>query len=462
MRVIEARFKGTVPTIGILVILTFASSMGARAQWAPAGVPFRITEMGNIHKDTVADALYFCGESSLNNDFDMSDGAVPVYTNGQWDTLGVFGGRVQTMVRWNDTLIAGGPFSGWNGDPFVRRCAYWNGEEWIRYGQFDNSIYRFKVINGELYAIGGFNYVDGVSCKGVAKRENGQWVPVGTMVTTNSNVQDLVEWNGTLYATGVIRFTGGGPKDLVYLEGENWLPLGSGVLGSFGSPRALAVYNHELYVSGGIAIGAGNAGHGIMRWDGEQFHPVGTGFQGLDGTYQYVVGAAELEVHDGLLWASGSFSYAGNVPCPGIAYWDGAVWCGLPLGPEPEVNSIEFFHDTLFASCHAFLNGEDVFCAVRFTGEDYSEVCSLPTALEEVKQGGVQLRAYRSADGTVTIVGVPTGTYSLRIFDDLGRELQTRTVVSDGTSVRFALEALSIGYSYFRLEGLGTVRFLGP
>lgn len=42
------------------------------AQWVPAGVPFRIFEMGNIHKDTITDALYFCGESSLNNDFDVS------------------------------------------------------------------------------------------------------------------------------------------------------------------------------------------------------------------------------------------------------------------------------------------------------------------------------------------------------------------------------------------------------
>lgn len=451
----------------VTVLLLHVCATSVNAQWQPAGVPFRILEMGNIHTDSIADALYFCGESSLNNDFDFSDGAVPVYANGQWDTLGVFGGRVQTMIRWNDTLIAGGPFSGWNGNPLVRRCSYWDASEWRLFGAFDNSIYRLKVMNGALYAIGAFDVVDGVSCQGIAKRENGQWLPVGMFNVTNApNIQDLVEWNGTLYATGTIRYGSTNPKDIAYLsEGGEWLPLGPGIQGGFGAGRSLAVYNDELYVSGSIPINAGNAGHGIMRWDGQQYHPVGTGFQGLDGLYTYLVGAAELEVHDDKLWACGSFSYAGNAPCPGIAYWDGVRWCGLPLGPEPEVNTIEFFHDTLFASCHINLDGQPVNCAVRFTGDHYSDTCSLSTGLQEViAHSTYSLRASRRTDGVVVLFGVPTGSHDVEIFDAAGRAIHQERITSVlGQSVPLHLLGSMGGVLVIKVGEVGSVRFLiGP
>lgn len=421
--------------------------------------------MGNIHKDTVADALYFCGESSLNNDFDMSDGAVPVYRYGQWDTLGVFGGRVQTIARWNDTLVIGGPFSGVNGVPYPQRSAYWTGTVWAPFGLFDNSIYRLKVINGDLYAIGAFTEVDEQSCQGVAKRMNGQWVPVGTFDVINSpNIQDLVEWNGTLYATGTIRFGAPNPKDVAYLTSTGeWLPLGPGIRGGFGAGRALAVYNNELYVSGSIPIAAGNAGHGIMRWDGQQFHPVGTGFQTIDGTYTHLVGASELEVYDDKLWACGTFSYAGNVPCPGIAYWDGARWCGLPLGPQPEVNTIEFFHDTLFASCHANLYGEPVNCAVRFNGSMYSDTCSVAVSVEEnAAFPHSTLRAYRGADGMVTIVGVGAGRHHVEVMDAAGRLLHSDQVDVNRDLLCFALPPQPPGVLFIRVGSVGVVRFIGP
>ncbi len=446
-------------------LITVFAVMNALGQWESAGVPFRIFEMGNIHSDTISDALYFCGESSLNNDFDASDGAVPVYTNGQWDTLGVFGGRVQTMARWGDTLIAGGPFSNWNGDPLVRRCAFLDGAEWLPFGDFDNSIYRFKVIGDNLYAIGAFDVVDGQSCQGIAKRVSGHWEPVGTFNVINSpNIQDLAEWNGTLYATGTIRYGAPNPKDIAYLSGTGeWLPLGPGIEGGFGAGRALAVYNDGLYVSGSIPIAAGNAGHGIMRWDGQQFYSVGTGFQGLDGTYLYLVGASELEVYDGKLWACGTFSYAGNVPCPGIAYWDGARWCGLPMGPEPEINTIEFFHDTLFASCHVNLFGQPVNCAVRFIGSVYSDTCSVAVGVNDgTELPRSTLRSYREADDQVAVLGVPAGSYNVEVLDAAGRLVHAVQVVAEGDRLRFNLPPQPQGILLIRVGDVGAVRFIGP
>lgn len=430
-------------------------------QWQPANVPFRMFGVHSINADTADDALYFSGNASLNNDFDTSDGAIPIYRNGQWDTLSVIGGDPYSIVRYGDTLVVAGNFWPSPDVPFLGIAGLVNGT-WIPYGTLDeNSVYRLKVINGDLYAIGAFTQMDGQPCQGVAKRQSGQWVPVGsfTNVASSPYIQDLVQWNGTLYATGVISFSGPAPNHVAYLapNGE-WLPLGPGIRGGFGAGRALAVYNDELYVSGSIPIAAGNAGHGIMRWDGQQFHPVGTGFQGLDGLYTYLVGAIELEVYDNKLWACGTFSYAGNVPCPGIAYWDGQRWCGLPLGIQPEVNTIEFFHDTLFASC----NNWDINCAMRFTGSAYSDSCSASVGVAE-RAARAPLRAYRTANGAVEVSGVPPGPQRYAVLDPAGRAVQTGQASAhpDGW-LRFSLPPQPHLVLLVRVEGIGTARLLGP
>ncbi len=437
----------------------------AYGQWEPAGVPFRITTMKNINTDLVGDAIYFNGVSSLNNDFDISDGALPYYTNGQWDTLHTFGGHSNSVARYGDTLVVAGNFSPSTDIPFFGIAGLVNGS-WMPFGTIEeNGIYRLKLVGGSLYAIGAFDVMDGQSCQGIAKRVGGQWVPVGHFnVIDPPNIQDLVSWNGVLYVTGVIRYGSPNPSDIAYLaDGGEWVALGPGIQGGFGVGRCLAVYNDELYVSGGIPISSGNAGHGIMRWDGEQFHPVGTGFQDGNNTYNTSIGATELEVYDGKLWACGTFSYAGNVPCPGIAYWDGVRWCGLPMGPEPEINTIEFFHDTLFASCHVNLNGEPVNCAVKFVGDVYADTCSMAVGMEHsIALPRSTLRAYRRSDGQVQVSGLPSGKHDVEVFDDAGRLVfSTSVVATEDQPATWSMPPLGGGV-YLIGSKAGSVRFVGP
>jgi len=171
----------------------------------------------------------------------------------------------------------------------------------------------------------------------------------------------------------------------------------------------------------------------------------------------------ELEVYDGKLWACGTFSYAGNVPCPGIAYWDGVRWCGLPLGPEPEINTIEFFHDTLFASCHVNLYGEPVNCAVRFVGDVYSDTCSMALGVEQNSAlPRSTLRAYRRSDGMVEVIGLPAGTHTVEVLDPAGRLVFTTTATATGNApVNWAMPPLGGGVHVIKLDKQ-SVRFIGP
>jgi len=427
-----------------------------KGQWESAGLPFQTIGIYNVHKDTLDDALYCCGETYVSGAWALSK-----YQDGSWSPIGSFQGPPFTIARIGDTLFVGGNYPSGNG-LLVPELQCLVNDEWLPCGSYGGPIYRLKLVGDELYAIGAFDVVNGQNCQGIAKRENGQWVPVGSFNVINPpNIQDLVEWNGALYATGTIRFSAPNAKDIAYLSpsGE-WLPLGSGIQGGFGAGRSLAVYNNELYVSGSIPINAGNAGHGIMRWDGNQFHPVGTGFQGLDGLYTYLVGAIEMEVYDDKLWACGTFSYAGNVPSPGIAYWDGNRWCGLPAGIQPEVNSIEFFHDTLFASC----NNWDINCAMRFTGSEYSDTCSVAVGVEEgpaIPQ--TTLRAWRRGDGRIEIMGVPPGRFEIALNDATGRIIRSGTfIVQPGGPAIWDIGPLAGAYYLLAIRGVGSVRFLGP
>ena len=430
--------------IGWAVLLTTLTPLSATAQsdWEIPGIPFKVVVMLNICPDTIGNALYFCGESSLNNDNDSGDGAIPVYANGQWDTLSVFHGAVSSTVRWHDTLIVSGSFNNINGIPIDRIGAYANGS-WSSYGSLSSGgwIYRLKVIDDELYALGVFESMDGNLCNGLARREGNSWVSAGSFdVFEVPNIQDLVKWNGQLVSTGTIRFNNTTAKEVAILNGTQWEPLGPGIQGSFGAGRSLAVYQGDLYVGGSIDLAAGNAGHGIMRWDGSQYQPVGTGLQTFYNNYQYIVGAIDMKVHNDKLWVGGNFGFAGNVLARGVASWDGTQWCGLPdisvSNSQLPVEALAFFHDTLYVSTYD--SGLPANCALRFIGTDYQDTCSVPVGLPALEVLEDRLSAFPiPAQHVVKLQGLHDPSQaSCALFDLQGRELPIRwQAQADGLTI---------------------------
>ncbi|QQR85299.1 MAG: hypothetical protein IPJ76_11820 [Flavobacteriales bacterium] len=427
-------------------LVALGPALSAQNAWSPMQPPFNyVGYMYNINADTIGDALYFHAVVSVvGNTF--PDHAVAVYKNGQWDTLGLFANQTTDVIRWHDTLLIAGGGASVNGIPISGVAAYVNGT-WSGYGLFQGynwqaaDPYRFRIIEGDLYAIGGFTYADGHLCNGIAKREGNEWVNVGFMdVGDPPNMQDLVEYNGELIVCGVFNIIGEGTS-IARFDGSEWHTLGPGIIGSFGGAgRSMAVYQGELYLSGAID-GAVNPGHGIMRWDGTQFLPVGTGFQDIDGLQNYLIGALDMKVRDGLLWASGTFSYAGNQATPGIAIWDGTSWCALPPGPTPEVNAFEFFHDTLFMGNHDVLYGQQDVPAVRFNGNlAEAATCAWSVGVqEEAVQLDQSLGARFGGDGRLYLSGLPDGAVTVRVMNMLG-QLVHSAGINTGPDQQIVLE----------------------
>jgi uncharacterized membrane protein len=144
--------------------------------------------------------------------------------------------------------------------------------------------------------------------------------------------------NGSLYAGGAFTTAGGvETNSIARWDGTQWHPLGSGMGGSvFDIPAVSALAfgsDGSLYAGGYFTTAGGVVTNGIGRWDGFQWHPLGSGMGGGDGQdFTSVLALAVLQ--DGLLYAGGYFTTAGGISASRIASWDGSQWSSLGSGVE--------------------------------------------------------------------------------------------------------------------------------
>lgn len=422
-------------TAGILLHTT------ARPQWwADAGLPVPSGGVSNpmqLYNDTANDALYVLGSMTVNFQTDSAAESFSKYQQGHWTTYAPFSNEVQTAVVYHDTLIIGGAFETAEGvsAPYI---AYFDGSTWHPYGQLDQQVSCLRVLDDTLYALGAFTYADGQLCNGLARRINGSWMPVGYMGNNGegSNLKDAIKFQGRLVVSGGIHFTGQGLpyKDVMQYDGTNWEPVGPyGVSGGFSSGGRLAVYQGELYMGGTIHLSEGNAGEGIMRWDGTAWHAVGSGIQDLYNSYQYPI-LMDLQVHDGLLYVGGGFSYAAHVPANCTATWDGHRWCSVGGEFAEYVSALTFFHDTLFVGCFTEADGQPVNHLARFIAPEEEDSCgvALDAGVADLRPSEVLTVAYHGEDGSLHFIAAPKEVERVVISDLLGRAIRILSWRPDG------------------------------
>ena len=354
-------------------------------------------------------------------------------------------GIVTSLLIHNDTLFIGGQFQNATNHSHV---AYHADGTWHYYGNFSSAVNRLVVIEDTLYACGVFTEVDGNPTPGVAKRVGGHWIGVGPVLPGGSSVGDLVKYNGRLVRTSNMTIDGI-MRIHEFVDGQ-WVGLGPGIQGGLGGAKRLAVYQGDLYVSGQFTPVAGNAGKEIMRWDGEQFHSLGSGLERALGDQTSFCTGADMIVHDGFLWVAGGCNFAGGIPASGIARWDGTEWCGGPgsLGvPANGVSNIAFYRDTLFASVFVpQIDGVFVNYLAKIIGEEFVEVCSGPVGMAELNSQDSPVHAYSLGDGQWIFSGLEPGMYSYRVVDMLGRTMvRSQFVVNDRWSPPINLSPLANG-----------------
>jgi len=345
---------------------------------------------------------------------------------------------------YHDTLFVAGAFKWMHNDSIWSIACHVDGQ-WHPYGNFqmyhpfanngnsNGGIWRLRVVNGELYATGDFRYADGQLCKGVAKRVGGHWEPLPGWAELNflgdPRIMDIIRFQGRLVVAGNFSFVGHDPwwTDALQYDGTDWGPICDHCLmGGVGNVAVMAEYKEELYVGGGFYYSGGNAGQGIMRWDGETWRslgPVGGGLQIYNYSDQYTPGIGDLQVRDGLLYISGGYRFVNHMPvAAGICTWDSTDFC-LPEGDyfADFFMPIAFYRDTLYGA----VSGQpyppprpDLFGLVRYTG-DFTNCTTM--GVEEPVRAGTALQAVWDPGGTFTLLGLPDGRHRVEVYDAQGR-----------------------------------------
>ncbi len=444
-------YKHLVQALCLTALAGLRPASPASAQpWVEAGLPLWVPAPTVCYADTVHDWLIVASQGPMHLEGEGSFYPVLRYDGSAWDTIGLCGNPVRSAVVYHDTLLVAGSFQLMHNNPIGSIACLVN-EQWHPYGNFQSAepdgnyhgvIRRLRVVDGELYATGDFRYADGQLCKGVAKRVGGHWEPLPGWAELNflgnPRIMDVIRFQGKLVVAGNFSFVGHNPwwTDALQYDGTAWGPICDHCLmGGVGNVAVMAEYKGELYVGGGFYYSGGNAGQGIMRWDGETWQslgPVGGGLQIYNYSDQYTPSIGDLQVRDGLLYISGGFRYVNHQPvATGICTWDSTDFC-LPEGDyfADFFMPIAFYRDTLYGA----VSGQpyppprpDLFGLVRYTG-NFSNCTTL--GVEEPVGAGTALQAVWEAGSAFALLGLPDGRHRVQVYDAQGRLVMDAQVSS--------------------------------
>lgn len=193
----------------------------------------------------------------------------------------------------------------------------------------NGGVWSFEVYNGELIAGGEFTTAGSTTVNHIARRDDvsATWQPLSTGMagatgSHSSGVWALVMYNGDLIAGGNFTTAGGVTVNrIARWDGETWHPLGSGMNNTV---AALTVYNNDLIAAGHFTSAGGVSANRIARWNGASWQPLGSGLTNR---------ARSLVVYNGHLVVGGWFGSAGGVSgTSGIASWNGSSWQSIGGG----------------------------------------------------------------------------------------------------------------------------------
>ncbi len=282
-------------------------------------------------------------------------------------------GDPRALLHHNDSVYCGGSFSqaGSTTSWFVSRLDESFGTyEWVNIGDMNNRIDAMVAWGDSVLAGGRFTLADGVTVNRVAVYDGADWYPVGTPGAWSwGNVLSLTMHDDLPWAAGtdfVVRWTGSGWVDAV----------GDGLNGDI---FALASFDGDVFMTGAFLSVPNLSGDptiatNIARWDGAVWQAVGSGlddtgyamteWQGdlvvggvfgspepllakWSGTNWSALGAGvvgqfvtALAPWGGRIVVGGDLNGAGSVSVSDVALFDGAVWSALGDGVDGIVRAI--------------------------------------------------------------------------------------------------------------------------
>jgi trimeric autotransporter adhesin len=288
----------------------------------------------------------------------FSLGAYVVFDGTEWKPVGVGGQGAGRWVTGTDEAVFAAMDNLFDGRR-LHGVGRWDLTDWSQLGnglgnvlapagESGRPVRAFAYSGGNLYAGGSFLFAGAERAAGLARWDRQQWRPIPG---DPFDVMALVPYgNGVVAGGGIITQGGVTFNGIGHWTGTQWEPLGTGLTGSSPSipSRAFSLLRHgtDLY-AGGEFFHAGDApARGVARWDGQQWHALGTGL-GAGSVYA-------LASHDGKIYAGGDFTRLGTgMYAPSVAAWDGTEWSAvgdINAGAFGDVRALVSYDGHLYAA----------------------------------------------------------------------------------------------------------------
>ncbi len=328
-------------------------------------------------------------------------------------------------------------------------------------GEFGSNIVIDFVVDDTLYVLANhFGNVAGFEGYGGAKYDGDQWYPFALPhCCGEDSYTDLLKYNGELYISGNFAPVFGDPlpSDIAKLVNEEWVFLGEGIAGAGStSISGMEIYQDDLYAFGSFQRDAGNAGEGIMKWNGEEWSDLGSGI--IDGT------VTDAVVFQDELFICGDFDEVEGILTQGVAKWNGNQWCDVGSNFYTSFISqkLAVYHDELYISSREEIgnvslykwNGEISTCSTEFNS--VSEVDAFNNLSIYPNPSNEQL--------TVHLPKTLSGTSTLIIYDSLGKKVSKLTeFLNAENQIEIALTNLPSGLYSLQLrheEVIGFTKFI--
>ncbi len=355
------------------------------AAWQPvAGSPTgaRLRRL-LVHDDGSGAALYAAGEFS----FGALAGArnLARWNGASWSAVGSglgASGPCHALASLDDgsgngiELWVGGAFGAMH-EVGAGGIAAWDGSQWrtgagdalLRNASAPASDFAVEALERWtppgaarpwVYAAGAFQSAGGAPIENIAAYDGATWSPLGAGVDGGVGVMlaaaDLASATSSLYVGGELLSAGGGAVSrLARWDGATWHDVGGGTSGTvlaLHRTNAPAFGGPSLFVGGRFFTAGGLTVNSIGRFDGSQWHVLGSGAD-LSGSSAPATVSALAEYDDpstpeGLeLFAAGAFDSMGGVATLYCARWDGAAWREAEAGlvGVGNVRDLELFDD---------------------------------------------------------------------------------------------------------------------
>jgi len=151
-----------------------------------------------------------------------------------------------------------------------------------------------------------------------------------------------------------------------------WQPGFSGP-GTNNSVEVIGTFASDLVIGGKFTIVNDIKATKIARFDGEYWHPLGSGIGEEDGPWAEEVNC--LAEFQGRLIAGGNFSLAGGQPASNIAQWDGVEWSAVGEGLAGVLRGICVHGDHLYAwGSNLMENGDQMSHIAIWDGQEWMPV----------------------------------------------------------------------------------------